>query len=123
MNIEIRWHAGQEYENKLLFRKWRFTTSDFNGEIPRVGDKLYLSLPAINDPILRSEIKLWRFQIIERTWQPEKHQKLISLSVELDDRQSFSRLPDEVKADLKEKLEKEEDERRKEEFEQQFKDS
>lgn len=108
MNIEIRWFAGKEYKQiEFMIKTWDFTTEDFNGEIPRVGDKISLLLPIQKESQSKIEKTSWTFEITERTWHPEGKEKSIALNVELVNPKSFWALSDEVKAELKETIDEE----------------
>jgi hypothetical protein len=78
MKIKVRWYAGKEYQQLTSFSKyWEFDISDFNGEVPRLGDKLSLSLPIKKNSALdlpsrsNPESSSWIFQVTERIWEPE----------------------------------------------------
>jgi hypothetical protein len=121
MKVRIRWFGGKEYDRPILvYKNWEFDVSDFNDEVPRLGDKILLSLPITRDDssLFNIESSSWDFHVTERRWCPELSQKTVELEVELDNPKDFWHLPDETKNRLVEKLEEEENNRRTELFQQ-----
>jgi hypothetical protein len=111
MKIRISWFAGEEYERPTLaFKTWELDVSDFNGEIPRLGDKVSLSLPIVKDDstVSSTELSFWTFKVTEREWCPEYPEKTVNLQVQLDNPKDFWTLSNETKNKLVERLEEEE---------------
>ena len=109
MKILIIWFAGKEYTQFTLASKtWKFDISDFNGEIPILGDKVLLTLPisrdvqSLSSRVFSTEQSAWTFKIVERVWRPEF--KEIEFKVELDNPRDFYNLSDDTKSKLRERL-------------------
>jgi hypothetical protein len=72
MKVIIQWSPEEEDSETLIMDKlWNFTTDNFGGEIPCVGDKMLLNLP-IENPLGR--YKPWQFKVVQRTWEPEQQE-------------------------------------------------
>ena len=103
VKVIIQWSPAEEDSETLIMDKlWNFTTDNFGGEIPCVGDKMLLNLPIENS---LGRHKPWKFQVVQRTWEPENSK--LHLKVRLDNPQEFLDLSEEKKDTLKYRLEQE----------------
>jgi hypothetical protein len=102
MKVVIKWSTEEDCETIILDKLWKFTTDNFNGEIPFVNDNMLLNLPSENS---LKGYEPWKFQVVQRTWEPEN--STIHLKVRLDNPQEFLDLSEEEKAYLADRLKQE----------------
>lgn len=102
VKVIIKWSTEEDCETIILDKLWKFTTDNFSGEIPCVGDRMLLKLP-IDSPL--GIYEPWKFQVVQRTWEPEN--STIHLKVRLDNPQEFLDLSEEEKAYLADRLKQE----------------
>ena len=120
MNILIKWFVSKK-EDPDSVKLWRFSTDNFNHEIPKVGDFLSLDLPISKVYHLGSEMGCWSdywlFKITRREWTPMSYySQPVVLEVELEDIQTFLELSKSLREGLKNFIDEEEERLAQEDF-------